>query len=475
MNKIQKYCHVLAGLGDDVTIDAVDEEFSDRHGKKIINISVTNNQHVRICSECGSPNCSIADSGHDSWVWHIPQGERTLCKVSFHRKRYRCRDCNATPMEPISWMFGNSHLSTPLYECIREDLCHYSTKKEIARINGVSVYYVDLVVKSLRPPIPSSLPEVICLDETHSEVGEKIPDGRRGAWIKYTTNFSDGTTGSLLDILPFKTKKRLVNYFTKNFSYNERRRVKFLCCDMGKQYLYLANECFPNATVCLDNYHVTNRLNEAVHAVRIKEQDYLLSMGDNAAYADLKHLNRRLITSVYNQPLYWHDKETEITKRLISRFEASPELRDVYAMLQYFHEIFHDISDYDLKCERLNLWISVFKNSTSSDIYAAVSSVEKHLEYIHNAWRNGLSNAVCEGNNNAIQTVKNLSFGIHKFEYFRTRMLLIIGRPGVSRSIEKKLKSKTAMGSFFFDVFPELDEYQLAYDWKHPHLANKNL
>lgn len=65
--------------------------------------------------------------------------------------------------------------------------------------------------------------------------------------MRFTTNFSDGTDGMLLDILPFRTKKRLTGYFNSNFPLSERKKVKFLCCDMGPQYLYLAEQCFPNA------------------------------------------------------------------------------------------------------------------------------------------------------------------------------------------------------------------------------------
>lgn len=109
-------------------------------------------------------------------------------------------------------------------------------------------------------------------------------------------------------------------------------------------------------------------------------------------------------------------------------------------MLQYFHDIFHSYATYEDKIRDLDLWISVFEKSTSEAISKAVDSVKNHLPYIHSAWKNGYSNATCEGNNNGIQTIKNISFGIHSFKYFRTRALLVLGQPGVARAYNKLIR-----------------------------------
>ena len=126
--------------------------------------------------------------------------------------------------------------------------------------------------------------------------------------------------------------------------------------------------------------------------------------------------------------------------------------------------------DYDFKqkAEDLDTWISIFGKSSSEAISAAVRSVELHLPYIHNAWKSGYSNATCEGNNNLIQTLKNMSFGIHSFDYFRTRALLIAGSPGVSRNRKKPFNTSLDCTSFFFEEAPSLKDYVLAYDWTNP-------
>ena len=209
-------------------------------------------------------------------------------------------------------------------------------------------------------------------------------------------------------------------------------------------------------------------------ASRIKEQDRFLSAGEKAVYKDLKRLNKRFKTALDNQPAKWGTRGKDISSRILTALGRSPELQDTYAMLQYFHEIMHDCHDFASKSDQLDLWIRTFETSRSDIICGAVKAVKDHLPYIHNAWRHGLSNATCEGNNRIIKAIKNFSFGVHSFTYLRTRVLLICGKPGVDRSRKKKernVSDKTDM--FFYDAFPSLEEYQPVFDWNtHPAAIN---
>ena len=467
VSKTKKLINLLAGLGEDVTIRDANEVLLKSGGTRI-DIQISHKPAKRPCPHCGSS--SIKKHGKEpSWAMHVPQGERRSCRLLFQKQRFKCRTCGSTFFEYPAWIFENSHLTVPLAGCIDKDLRHFIPKKDIARINGISPYFVDLVASNLVPAVPMHLPEVICLDETHSEVEEHRDS--KNCWVRFTTNFSDGQTGQLLDILPFRTTRKMTKYFKKHFSYEERCRVKHLCCDMAEYYIGLVKKCFPNATICVDNFHVTNRLNKCVNDIRIREYKRLLAADDKKSAADLRRLSHKFVTSIFRQDTFWGEKAGKYTDRMKAHFASCPELKDSYAMLQYFHDIFHSCLSFDRKARDLDLWISVFEKSTSADISAAVDSVKKHLSFIHNAWKHGYSNATCEGNNNGIQTIKNLSFGIRDFEYFRTRALLVLGQPGVARAYNKMIRdAEDSSRPSFFDDFPPLKEYILAYDWKNPRI-----
>ena len=208
--------------------------------------------------------------------------------------------------------------------------------------------------------------------------------------------------------------------------------------------------------------------------MRVKQQERLLSKSSavndsyHKEYVKLKHLSHAFLTTASHQRFFWRDRYESHAADLRHHLSICPELKDAYAMLQYFYEIFHNAFSYEAKAESLDTWISVFGRSTSDGILSSVKTISDSRALILNAWKHGHSNAVCEGNNNIIQTLKDLSFGIHSFEYFRTRAMLIAGSPGVSRAMEKKSTDATEGSSFFFDEFPPLEDYVLAYDWTNP-------
>ena len=368
-------------------------------------------------------------------------------------------------MEHLSWLHHGTNMTNALFDTIKADLLYKISKKDISSINGISEYYISKVAKMTRIPKPKHLPEVICLDETAGDVKVFNKETRKFNKSILVTNFSDGSTGEVLDVMPFLTLKKLEKYYN-TYPRHEREKVKFLCCDMGKQYLHLASHCFPNATVCLDNFHIIQRLDVAMDQARLKYVDVLLKADKKSEASELKKLSKRFKTRADHQEQYWGDHYDDISERMQYYFEKYPELQDTYALLQYFHDIENYCFSFEFKKQMLELWISIFEKSTSDIIYSAVKTIKDHKPYIHNAWKNKLSNATCEGNNNLIKAIKKFSFGIHRFDYFRTRVLLICGREGLSRSIKSPAISESGQ-SFFYnsDAFPSLEDYILTYDW----------
>lgn len=469
MNKDKKLINTLTALSGEITVRNIEERHL-KNGKTCFDMYVEHVVHYTPCS-CGSK--MIKKHGtKPAWAMHVPQGKRSITRIHYDRQRFKCKSCGATFLEDIHWIHNGSHLTVSLFDCIDSDVRTLMTKNDIARVNAVTVHFVDYVLKELKPPIPSHLPEVICIDETFAQVKETLNE--KTSWIRFVTNLSNGQTGELLDIMPFRNKKNLVHYFKKNFTYHNRCSVKHLCCDGADYYISLAEKCFPNATVCLDNFHVSNYVRTGLTSVRNKQQNYLLSKSEikndryYREYIDLKYLSHKLDTSAFHQKFFWRDNYVKYVARIKHHLSECPELKDAYFMLQYYYLIFHMDYDFKQKTKDLDTWISIFGKSTSEAISATVRSVELHLPYIHNAWKSGYSNATCEGNNNLIQTLKHMSFGIHSFDYFRTRALLIAGSPGASRNHRKPFNTVLDCTSFFFEESPSLKDYVLAYDWTNP-------
>ena len=457
---MNKTSNLIADVDQDITISKATLS-SDGSTRRI---HIITPKYPQQCPHCNSWNCVIKDSGKKRSVWHVPQS-RKPCKLLFVQRRYLCNTCHSTFMEQLSWLHPGINMTNDLFDTIKKDLLHKISKKDLSAINGISSYYISKVASMIRIPRPKHLPEVICLDETSGDVKVFNKETRKFTKNVMVTNFSDGSTGEVLDVMPFIKLDKLKIYFN-SYPYRERIKVKFLCCDMGRHYLNLAQHCFPNAIVCLDNFHIVQRLDKAMDQARLKYVKKLIKKGQKSEADALKKMGRKFKTRADHQEAYWGDRYDDIVSCMQYYFDKFPELLDTYAMLQYFHDIESNCFTFDYKKKKLELWIRIFGKSTSDIILSAVETIKEHKRYIYNAWENDLSNATCEGNNNLIKVIKKFSFGIHQFDYFRTRVLLICGREGLARSLKSPSVPESGK-SFFYnsEVFPSLRDYILAYDW----------
>ena len=78
---------------------------------------------------------------------------------------------------------------------------------------------------------------------------------------------TDLDRGIELDILPTRKKEALIAYF-KELGKEICHQIEVVACDIWESYICLAKECFPNATVTLDRFHVIKLLNNGLDTFR---------------------------------------------------------------------------------------------------------------------------------------------------------------------------------------------------------------
>lgn len=230
----------------------------------------------------------------------------------------------------------------------------------------------------------------------------------------------------VIDVLQQKNLTFLSNYFKGQYDKFERDQVRFYVCDMSGSFISLAKKCFPNARICIDNFHLIQRLDKTVDAVRIRMQNYYNDKGDNESYQLLKHISYILKTKTSNQLIKWGEVTTEKRRKLENAFTVAPELKTVYFALQDFHEIL-DEPCFQIQKDLLTEWFEKYRHTDIKELKTPVKVFYSYRSYILNAWRYGRSNGPCEGLNNKIKDVKRTMFGAHSFENFRKRILLTCG------------------------------------------------
>ena len=73
---------------------------------------------------------------------------------------------------------------------------------------------------------------------------------------------------------------------------------------MSSSFSSLAKHVFPNTKICIDPFHVINRLNDMVDASRQRYQNQFWDARDTADYHKMKHISYLLKTQEVNQTSY---------------------------------------------------------------------------------------------------------------------------------------------------------------------------
>lgn len=167
-------------------------------------------------------------------------GKRVL--IEMDRKRYRCKACGKTLLEPLPAM-DNKRLSTARLIRYIERHCLRKTFVELSREVGVDDktirHIFDDFVARLKETVIFETPEFLGIDEL------KII----GQYLAMITNVEKLT---LFDILPTRNKADLVDYF-KHMP--DKERVKVLTMDLWSVYRQVAQAQFPGRMIVADRFH----------------------------------------------------------------------------------------------------------------------------------------------------------------------------------------------------------------------------
>lgn len=390
------------------------------------------------CPACASTHCNIKTSDKEQVLRHIAINRQSSFLV-FMKRRYVCADCGITFYALPDWMSLGCRLTQSLYVSIVVDLMTDKSIHQIALDNGVTDSIIVTQLKSLPIPAPNRLPETLCIDEFKGDSGTWDCQTRKYDKEKFQTIIVDGADHCVIDVLPGK-KADEVKAWVRQFSPQQRQAVRYYCCDMHNGYVSVAKELLPNAHICIDIFHVIEKLHDALDAIRCAEENQAKEEGEMERYLLFFRLRRTLTTDRLNAEAKWGSRKAYNEKRLDEAFAASPTLQECYEMVQNFQAILHE-EKYEVQSLLLGNWINTYGNSQHEDISHAVRTFIHWKGYILNAWRYGKSNGPAEGMNNNVKVKKRIAYGYHNFDMLRKRILLRYGKICLDQDCVKVLWS----------------------------------
>jgi transposase len=226
----------------------------------------------------------------------------------------------------------------------------------------------------------------------------------------YVCVLTDLERGIQLDVLPDRKKETLIAHFEllgKEFC----EQIQTVSCDIWRTYINVSKECFPNAEVVIDRFHVVKALNNVLDTQRKTLRR------EHKTEDCFKNIKWKL----FKRPEKCNDADTAL---LQSAFEQSWLLEEIYQMRNTFNAMFDIALDKNALIESIDLWIQHAVGLNYQPLDKFVKTLTNWKTQIAAFATENITNAVTEGLNNYLRYFKRISFGLPNFKNMRTRILM---------------------------------------------------
>ena len=364
-------------------------------------LQVQKKRAVQTCPACGALTEKIHDYRMQT-VRDLPlQGKNVYWK--YKKRRYRCDCCGKRFYEKCPLLPKYHQIANRVAFSALDELSRKQSRKDIAERLNVSQSSITRYLQLVNFGPPEELPEVVSIDEFrgNTEFG------------RFQAIITDPVRRKVFDVLPNNEEYTIYEYFRQ---FKNREKVKYFVSDMKKEYVRIARNLFPNATIVIDRFHVIRYACFALENVRKRVQKELPK--ESRLY--FKH--SRLLLLKHKEKLKPGSKH-----RVAQMLEICPALSDAYLLKEKMYELF-GAEDYETAKKSFSEFMLFAGVAEIPEFKDCTTMMTNWAPLILNAFKCGYSNGFTEGCNNTIKVVKRTGYGYRNFLNFRNRILLVLNR-----------------------------------------------
>jgi transposase len=235
-----------------------------------------------------------------------------------------------------------------------------------------------------------------------------------GRGHSYVSLMTDHKPARVLAVVPERTTEAAAALW-ESLPEPQRKKVVAASMDMGAGFAAATRQAAPLAKIVHDRFHVSKHLNEAVDKVRRDEHRRLLEKGDES----LKH----------TKFLWLQGALVEGEKALVFDELLARELKTAkaWAFKEAFVE-FWSQPDGLLAKRFFEQWYDTVMRSKLEPLKKVARMLQSLLSGLLNYFDHPITNAITEGFNSRIQSLKSAARGFRRFSNYRTRILFFCGK-----------------------------------------------
>ena len=238
---------------------------------------------------------------------------------------------------------------------------------------------------------------------------EKIGmDGKGVGNRKQVFNITNLVDNQVIGVLPNLSQKELKREILK-INLKLRKAVKEVCIDMDSFFPAIIKECFPNAKIVIDHFHV---IQWGVHL--LKEDKKIFEDINKEKYKINQYL---MIPS---------QKLTAIEYQKLKKvFDKVPELKSDWKIIHQLRKVYWQDNRANAE-KQLRHVIELCEKSKSGYMKDLSKTLKRWFDEILNYYISKSTNAYTEGIHNHFERIKRNHFGIRNIERFCKRLLFCL-------------------------------------------------
>ena len=172
-------------------------------------------------------------------------------------------------------------------------------------------------------------------------------------------------------------------------------------------------ECFPNAKLTIDKFHVKKQMLDAMDDVRKAEQR--------------EHRSKELHNSKRLLMIPEAKQSEEQILRIAELSKQHPKTGRAFRMVAGLDSVYSS-RDFDMAQERFDALFRWLRRSRLEPMKKVALTLKQYAVEILNIFKSRLTNAICEGINSMIQAAKRKARGYHTIDGFSCIIYLVAAK-----------------------------------------------
>jgi transposase len=409
---------IIKALGlQDVVVEKI-EEIPDELKLTVI---VRQSKEKGTCRHCSSPFHYVHE-WKERRIKGPPMGTFLYVTIILYQMRGYCHICGdkvrSAKVPFVHPQFENMTLALcELAGRLMEEMPCGAAARWLG-LNSKTMWNLDQYrMKSMKPLL--KLPEKIDLskmsaDEVHFRTMPKV-DSITKPEIKFVTNLVCFKEGKVLSNASGRDARALAKCL-KILSPEQRASIKSFAVDMHEPFILAIRKLCPNAKICVDRFHLAERVNDAFDELRKSEFKKARETEDKFQLKMLAPHRRFVLVEkekkLKKQDLKMLDRLKEINKNILNGM----------ILVEHFHRMLDktDIAEFR---KSLMLWYGLVRESGITAFKKLAKLIRKYRSYIEAYINAKLTTAKSEGLNNKIKVLRRSAYGYTNQESYLNKIL----------------------------------------------------